>query len=36
VVLIARTGTALSSFHEIGQAVDDLAERSKIKMGKSG
>ena len=36
VVLIARAGTATSSFHEIGQALDDLAERSKIKIGKSG
>ena len=35
VVFIARAGTATSSFHEIGQAVDDLAERSKIKIGKS-
>ena len=34
VVFIARAGTAISSFQEIGQAVDDLAERSKI--GKSG
>jgi ribonuclease P protein component len=35
VVFIARAGTAMSSFHEIGQAVDDLAERSRIKIGKS-
>jgi len=34
VVIIARAGTAMSSFHEIGQAVDDLVERSSIR--KSG
>jgi ribonuclease P protein component len=33
VVFIARIGTAMSSFQEIGLAVADLAERSKI--GKS-
>lgn len=33
VVFIARAGTAVSSFSEIGEALDDLAERSKI--GKS-
>ncbi len=36
VVFIARAGTATSDFHEIGQAVDDLVERSKIGIGESG
>jgi ribonuclease P protein component len=34
VVFIARAGTAVSDFHEIEQAVDDLVERSNIR--KSG
>lgn len=31
VVIIARAGAAMSDFHEIGCAVDDLGRRSKIR-----
>ncbi|MBN2099290.1 MAG: ribonuclease P protein component [Dehalococcoidia bacterium] len=31
VVFIARSGIAMASFHDIEQAVDDLAERSKTR-----
>jgi len=31
VVFIARAGTAVADFHEIGQAVDDLAQRSNMR-----
>ena len=31
VVLIARTGTAASDFHQVRQAVEDLAQRSKMR-----
>jgi ribonuclease P protein component len=31
VVLIARTGTAASDFHQLRQAVEDLAQRSKMR-----
>jgi ribonuclease P protein component len=36
VVFIARARTAMSGFHEIAQAMDDLAERSKIRIRNSG
>jgi len=31
VVFIARAGTAICDFHDIRQAVDDLAERSNVR-----
>jgi ribonuclease P protein component len=32
VVLIARTGIAMSDFHQVRQAVDDLSQRSKMRV----
>jgi len=31
VVLIARSGTAMSDYHQVRQAVDDLVQRSNIR-----